>query len=142
VTPSPGPGAQRTAPRILVVDDDRDWVVLVELALTFEGFEVISAASGEEALVHINKEEPDAILLDIALPGIDGWELLQRLAESGRATRIPVVVVSGRAGRDATTRVAELGGHGYVPKPCHTSMLVRAVRKACRIPPQPPPRAS
>jgi DNA-binding response OmpR family regulator len=69
--------------------------------------------------VLIDKEKPDAILLDIALPGIDGWELLRRLAESDRAARIPVVVVSGRPGREATARVAELGGHAYLPKPPH-----------------------
>ena len=132
------PGAPGREPAILVVDDDRDWVLLMELALMFDGFRVTHAYSGEEALAMIDTTEPDAIILDITLPGVDGWEVLRRLTASGRSARIPVVVVSGRSGGDAYARVAELGGRAYLSKPCQTSALVGTVRSACRKRPETP----
>lgn len=128
----------RTGPRVLVVDDDPDWVLFVDLTLTLAGFQVVSAGSGEEALELIGECEPDAIVLDIGLPGMDGWEVLRRLSGCGQTPRIPVVVVSGRTAGDARQRVAERGGHSYLPKPCRADLLVRAVRSACSTPPNSP----
>lgn len=126
------PGEPGRDLEVVVVDDDRDWVLLMELALMFEGFRVTRAYSGEEALAIIETAEPDAIVLDIVLPGVDGWEVLRRLAGSDRTAGIPVVVVSGRGGGDASARVAELGGRAYLSKPCQTSALAGTVRSVCR----------
>lgn len=136
--PSSASDGSGAGPRVLVVDDDPDWVLFVDLTLTLEGFQVVPAGSGEDALVMIGECEPDAIVLDIALPGIDGWEVLRRLSGSDRVPRIPVVVVSGRTAGDARRRVAERGGHSYLPKPCPAALLVRAVRSACSSPPNAP----
>jgi DNA-binding response OmpR family regulator len=124
-----GPGGE---PEILLVDDDRDWVLLMELALMFEGFRVAHSYSGEEALAVIERGEPDAIVLDVALPDIDGWRLLERLAATGLTSRIPVVVVSGWAGGDAGARVAKLGGRAFLAKPCRAADLGNTVRSVFR----------
>ena len=132
------PGVPPGAPEVLVVDDDRDWAFLVELALGFEGFRVVHASSGDEALAMLKEGEPDAIVLDIGLPDIDGWEVLRRLTGRDRSAEIPVLVTSGWAGGAAVARVAELGGHAYLPKPCHLAELARAVRSLCGMGPEAP----
>jgi len=84
-----GRGSLEREPEVMVVDDDRDWGFLVELALGFEGFRVVHAYSGDEALAMFEEGEPDVIVLDIGLPGIDGWEVLRRLTGRDRSGEIP-----------------------------------------------------
>jgi DNA-binding response OmpR family regulator len=116
---------------VLVVDDDGDWAFLIELALGFEGFRVTRAWTGEEALAMVDSGEPDAIVLDIGLPGVDGWEVLRRLAAGGRAQQIPVVVVSGGSDDDNGCHEAELEGRVVLPKPCRPKVVARTVRSLC-----------
>jgi DNA-binding response OmpR family regulator len=134
-------GSREAGPEVLVVDDDRDWGFFVGLALEFEGFRVLHAFSGEEALAMIDEGEPDAIVLDIGLPGVDGWEVLRRLADRDRSARIPVIVVSGRAD-GAAAWDAKPGGRAYLPKPCHAAVLARTIRSLCRNGPVHPPAES
>lgn len=139
--PAP-PDAPGSEPTILVVDDDRDWVLLMELALMYDGFRVAHAFTGEDALSLLEQRRPDAVVLDISLPGIDGWGVLQRLAGGEGVPRVPVVVVSGQAGDDAAAKVAELGGRAYLPKPCRPLVLTRTVRSVCRLRRDSPPPAT
>jgi two-component system, OmpR family, response regulator VicR len=79
--------------RVLVVDDQRDTVALIELLLRHEGFEVITARSGEEALQQFETGKPDAVVLDLNLPNMPGWEVYRILKEQ---RDIPIVVVTER----------------------------------------------
>ena len=124
-------------PTVLVVDDDADWALFAELALTLEGFDVLSARGGHEALSLAAKAEPDVVVLDLMLADLDGWEVLRRLCGDGPPPRIPVVVVSGEVEDDVSRRVAEYGGHAFLAKPCRADTLARVVRSASAISPGP-----
>ncbi len=109
-------GAVTTTPeaRILVVDDERDILTFVREALTDEGYDVDTADSGEAALQTVTERRPDLIILDVNLPGVDGWEVLAQLrAAAGEQT--PVVVMTG--GYQAQDQALSSGAQGYLGKP-------------------------
>ena len=115
---------------VLVVDDETDLAFALGLSLELSGYQVRSAASGEEALTLIDDHEPDAIVLDVRLPGIDGWEVLRRLADSGRFPRIPVVIVSAQVDAQTSCMAAGLGCHAFLAKPVTATDLNRALQTA------------
>jgi two-component system response regulator MtrA len=114
---------------ILVVEDDRSIRDLTRLGLSEAGFNVVTAADGEEALARFRADSPDAVVLDVMLPKRDGWEVLRAI----RATHgTPVVMLTAR---DDTTDVVlglELGADDYVTKPFEMPILVARVRAALR----------
>lgn len=115
--------------RILVVDDDVDIVDLAELYLRGEGFDVVRAATGPEALARAASDRPDLVILDLMLPGLDGWEVCRRLrAES----RVPIIIVTARG--DPVDRVVglELGADDYMVKPFFGRELVARVKAVLR----------
>jgi DNA-binding response OmpR family regulator len=115
--------------KILVVDDESDIVDLAELYLKSDGFEVTRAKSGSEALESLAAGAPDLVLLDIMLPGMDGWEVCRRIRA---ASEVPVVFLTARG--DPVDRVVglELGADDYVVKPFHGRELVARVRAVLR----------
>lgn len=116
--------------KVLVVDDDADLRFTLTLALELAGYEVRSAASGEDALAIVDEDEPDAIVLDIRMPDIDGWEVLRRLDEAGRLPRIPVVVVSALTDLTATAaKAAGLGCRDYLAKPVTAADLMMTLEQ-------------
>lgn len=112
---------------VLIVDDEEDLGMSLALSLELAGYQVRTAGSGEEALSLVDDHEPDAIVLDLRLPDIDGWELLDRLGTAGRFPRIPVVVVSAYADGGTASRAADLGCRAYLAKPFSAAELNRAV---------------
>lgn len=116
--------------RILVVDDERSIVQMVEQRLRRDGFDVITAASGNTALASLREQPPAAVLLDIGLPDIDGFEVLRRLRAEGLT--VPVIVLTARG--DEIDRVVglELGADDYVVKPFSPRELVARVRALLR----------
>jgi two-component system chemotaxis response regulator CheY len=100
--------------RILVVDDDLDIAELVRLALTDEGFDVITATNGAAALDVAQATPPDLVLLDMRMPIMDGWTFARRY-RSAPPPRAPIVVMT--AARDAAERAAEIDADGYLSKP-------------------------
>jgi excisionase family DNA binding protein len=116
-----GPGAREHAgPTVLVVDDDAGTRALVRSSLELEGFDVLEAASASEGLVALDEEAPDLIFLDVMMPGMDGWEMLQRVQEKHGST--PVVMFSGKV--DAAGEAAERGASGFISKPFDPRALV------------------
>ena len=110
--------------RVLVVDDEADILELVREVLSDEGYDVDTALTGEAALAITRERRPDLILLDVKLPGADGWEVLAELrAAAGPQT--PVVVMT--AGFDAQDRALASGAQGYLGKPFDIDDLLRAV---------------
>src|SRR3954454_8702770 len=103
--------------RVLVIDDESSMRMLCRINLAAAGIDVLEADNGETGLELGRREQPDLILLDVMMPGIDGWEVARRLASDPATREIPVVFLTARAGDD-DRRVGEAtGGVGYVVKP-------------------------
>ncbi|MEA2554683.1 MAG: hypothetical protein QOI60_14 [Actinomycetota bacterium] len=116
-------------PRILVVDDDPVIVRLLEVNFRLDGFDVATAGRGEDALVLAQETVPDIILLDVMMPGLDGYEVYRRLREIPELEKVPVLFLSARAKDDDRSRGLASGVLDYVTKPFDPSDLVATVRR-------------
>ena len=103
--------------RILAVDDEPDVLSLVKLALKTEGYEVLTATNGKDALDIANKEKPDAIVLDIMMPEMNGMEVFQILRESDETSDIPVIMVTGVSEKENIKNMLDQGVNYYILKP-------------------------
>ena len=117
-------------PRVLVVDDEENISFLVESALQLDGIDTAKAADGYQALTLVRSFMPHAIVLDVMMPGIDGFEVLRRLRTDGNKT--PVVFLTARDGVDDRVRGLTGGGDDYIVKPFAIAELVARVRVALR----------
>lgn len=117
------------SPLVLIVEDYEDAREMYAEYLQYAGFRVAEARNGMEALQIAQEKLPDVILMDLALPGMDGWEATRRLKSDERTRRIPVIAVTGHAlsGHSDTARKA--GCDAFVSKPCLPDALVLEVRK-------------
>jgi two-component system cell cycle response regulator DivK len=106
-----------TPRKILVVEDNPLNLKLLRDVLQFAGYDVIEARSGEEGLRLAGEEPPDLVLMDIQLPGIDGYEALRRLRQGNLVPNVPVVAVTAFAMADDRKRAMAAGFDGYVEKP-------------------------
>lgn len=122
---------------ILVVDDEEDLLELVRFSLAREGFVVICAASAEEALPVLNAQPPDLIVLDLMLPGMDGFTLARRIKNDAQWGRIPIVMISARSGEVDVVCGLEIGAADYVAKPFSPRVLVSRIRAVLRRHAQP-----
>ena len=109
--------------RILVVEDNPLNLKLVRDVLTVSGYEVVAAPSGEEGVTLAQTCEPDLVLMDIQLPGIDGYEALRLLRQDPRLGGVPVVAVTAFAMREDQERTAREGFDGYLSKPISVRAL-------------------
>jgi two-component system cell cycle response regulator DivK len=119
--------------RILVVEDNPKNLKLVRDVLRFSGYEVIEATSGEDGVRLAASEEPDLILMDLQLPGIDGAEALRRIRASERNRDVPVVAVTAFAMDHDRERAFASGFTGYVEKPISIRRLPDQVRDFLRL---------
>jgi CheY-like chemotaxis protein len=119
---------------ILVIDDQPDIVLMVRLILELEGDQVLGAGSGEEGLEVLARTEPDAVLLDIRLPGVDGWGVLRELRDSHRLERLPVVMISAHSAPSAARRALEEGARGYLTKPFDVDDLLHKLDEVAGAP--------
>lgn len=118
--------------RILAVDDEEDILELVRYNLEREGFEILSAVTGTEALDIISKKNPDLIVLDLMLPDVDGLEITKRLKRDSELKDIPVVMLTAK-GEEADVVVGlELGADDYIVKPFSPRILVARIRSVLR----------
>jgi CheY-like chemotaxis protein/8-oxo-dGTP pyrophosphatase MutT (NUDIX family) len=121
-------------PRVLVVDDDDVIRQLIEINLELEGFEVHTAADGEEALSKVAELRPAVVTLDLMMPRVDGWEVASRLQSDPSAAGTKVVLVSARAQASDLRRGRSLGVHEYLTKPFEPDELVAVVRRLASDP--------
>jgi two-component system, OmpR family, alkaline phosphatase synthesis response regulator PhoP len=117
---------------ILAVDDEEDILELLRFNLTKEGFSVVCAASGEEALKSALSKRPDLILLDLLLPGIDGLEVARRLKNDSSTKDIPVVMVTAKGEEADIVTGLEVGAEDYITKPFSRKVLIARVRAVLR----------
>ncbi|MDQ1215999.1 MULTISPECIES: response regulator transcription factor [Microbacterium] len=121
--------------RILLVDDEPHIIALLERALRTDGLEPLVAEDGETALELLETEEVDLIILDVGLPGIDGFDVLRRVRGSGSA--VPVIMLTARSGTNDTVEGLDAGASDYVPKPFVVAELLARVRSRLRESPGP-----
>jgi CheY-like chemotaxis protein len=129
--PDPGGGGGRpeeSAPLVLLVDDERSIRTICRVNLEGDGLAVTEAADGVEALEAVKLAHPSVVLLDVMMPGLDGWRVAEQLAEDDETREVPVVFLSARAAREDRRRAQELGAVGYVVKPFDPLELAGIVR--------------
>jgi CheY-like chemotaxis protein len=102
---------------VLVVDDEETMRLLCRVNLAASGIEVLEAADGATGLELAKSERPDLILLDVMMPGLDGWQVARRLAADPATREIPVVFLTARAGHEDRLQGERVGAVGYVVKP-------------------------
>jgi two-component system KDP operon response regulator KdpE len=139
--PAPRSGEQASGQRILVVEDEPEFAGLMELWLRQAGYEAVIAGSGQEALRRFYEVHPALVLLDLSVPGLDGWQVLERLREF---SRVPVLLVTARSSEADKVRGLRLGADDYITKPLSfPELLARieaALRRASSAPPERPRR--
>jgi two-component system OmpR family response regulator len=114
------------AKKVLVVDDEATVRFLLSRVLTHAGFAVDVATDGESALERIESSEPDLVVLDLMMPGIDGWGVLERLKADG--STLPVLVVSAHGDTNTENRAIAAGASGYMTKPFALKALVESCK--------------
>jgi two-component system phosphate regulon response regulator PhoB len=119
-------------PAILVIDDEKDVLELLRYNLEKNGFEVIAARDGESGLNAAASSPPDAIILDIMMPGLDGLTVCRRLRAEPRTARIPILLLTAKAGEADRVVGLELGADDYVVKPFSPRELVARIRALLR----------
>lgn len=115
---------------VLVVEDDRDTQFIYERFLDHHGFRVIQGMTGAEGLRLAREERPDAIVMDISIPGIDGWEVSRRLKADESTAGIPILVVTAHALPGDRQRASGLGCAGFLTKPCDPVLILEHVRSS------------
>jgi adenylate cyclase len=123
----------RTPCRILAVDDVPSNLEILQVRLEAQGYEVITAADGEEALAKIREFEPDLVLLDIMMPKIDGIEVVKRLKRDASLSFLPVILVTAKADTQDVVTGLEAGADDYLTKPFEQAALVARVRSLLRL---------
>jgi DNA-binding response OmpR family regulator len=119
------------APRtVLIIDDDRDQAETLAWSLQSQGFETMTAAAGKRGLALANVERPDAILLDLELPDVDGLEICQQLVDGVATAGIPVVILSGQDRADVIRRARTAGCDFYLRKPYDPNVVLMVVEQA------------
>src|SRR4051812_10747905 len=121
-----GPAGKAGGPLVLVVDDDPRLREYMRVNLEIEGYAVREAESAEQALDAIANQAPDLVLLDVVMPGVDGWQMLQKLQE--RHGSIPVIMFSGQVDERSASEAEERGARGFVGKPFDPQELLNRAK--------------
>ena len=116
-------------PLVLVVDDFLDVREMYAEYFAFAGFRVVEASNGTEAVQKALELTPHVILMDLSMPGMDGWEATRRLKADGRTKDIPVIALTGHALTGFSESAKEAGCDAFVTKPCLPDALVGEVRR-------------
>jgi len=109
--------------RILYVEDDDDSAYMLTRRLIKEGFDVCIASTGEEGVAAAESAAPDLVLMDVNLPGIDGYEALRRIRDLPNLSKVPVIIVSANAMRSDSVKAEEAGADGFESKPVRFASL-------------------
>ena len=119
--------------RILIVDDSPASVKMLAAKLTNEYYQILTAGDGIGALEAVGRDAPDLILLDVMMPGIDGFEVCRRIKQNPETTHIPVVIITALDSREDRVRGLEAGADDFLTKPVHDTTLFSRVRSLVRL---------
>jgi excisionase family DNA binding protein len=120
----PSAGGAEGGPLVLIVDDDEKLREYVRVNLEMEGYTVREAGDGEEGLRVLDEATPDLVLLDVMMPGVDGWEMLQRVQERHGVGAIPVIMFSGKIDERSADEATKRGAQGFIGKPFNPQELI------------------
>ena len=115
--------------KVLVVDDEAPIRLLCRVNLEAEGMQVVEAADGPSGIDRARQDQPDVILLDVMIPGIDGWRVAEELLDDPRTSAIPIVFLTARAEVRDRARGLDLGGIDYITKPFNPVELAPLIRE-------------
>ena len=115
--------------RILIVEDHENLLQLQSILLSAKGYEVVGAKDGREAINVIDTVPPDLVVLDIGLPGVDGYEVCRHIKARPETRHIPVVVITARKSREDLQKIDEAGADWYIPKPFKAAMVMETVQR-------------
>lgn len=121
------PNATAAKCSVLVVDDDHDYLDILRTQLERRGFTVSTACGGAEALERLQDHKPDVVLLDVMMPDISGFDVLQRIRDTPNTASLPVILISAKGGEDDTMTGYQYGADYYITKPCTVSQLLYGV---------------
>jgi len=124
--------------KVLVIDDENDILLIIKSALHEEGYDVATANNGYDGLALAEDASPDLIILDIMMPEMDGFEVLQQLKENEKTAQIPVVILTGLSSKDKIREALNKGIDYYIVKPFEYQDLVSKVKIAIDDAERPP----
>jgi signal transduction histidine kinase len=127
------PGSTQATPRVLIADDDTLSRNTVAALLASTGYRLRFAINGEETLAAVDEEVPDLVLLDVMMPGLDGYEVCQRLREQLRGDYVPIVLVTALDGRQEVLRGLEVGADDFLRKPVHGAELRARISNLLKV---------
>ncbi len=114
--------------KILVVEDDPDARKALRLILKLDGFDVSTAATGQEAIQALQADPPDLLVLDVILPDQDGYEVCRQVRANPSTARVPIVMLSGKADPESVARGLATGADDFLAKPIKPSKLTKCLR--------------
>ena len=115
--------------KILVVDDETDLIMMVQIRLEANGYEVISANDGKEGLDKVKNESPDLVLLDVMMPNMSGYQVCTILKQDARYKRIPIILITGK-GQDDFEKVGKrMGADAFITKPFDPPVLLAKIKE-------------
>ena len=122
------PGVTAPPARILIVDDDPHNRQLLEVMLAPEGYQIVTAATGEDALAIVAQQPPDLILLDVMMPGMDGYQVVARIKSNLATQHIRVLMLSALSDRNSRLHGLSAGAEDFLTKPVNRAELCARVR--------------
>jgi DNA-binding response OmpR family regulator len=118
------------AKKILVVDDDELILIALEALLSPNDYEVTTASNGDDALEKLNKKKFDLLILDILMPGMNGFELCEKIRALDEYKSVPIIMLTAKSGSDDKKRGMELGANLFLPKPIAPQHLIDLIKKS------------
>src|SRR5690606_2717229 len=118
--------------KILIIEDTEFMKKLISDVLKEAGYEVVTASSGEEGLQKVREEKPDLVLLDVVMPGMDGFEVCRILREDESNNLMPIIMLTAQENEDHKLEGLELGADDYIIKPFNSRELVSRVRNTLK----------
>ncbi len=115
---------------VLVIDDELNMRKIIETNLRASGYNVVTAATGEEGLAAAARKKPDLIFLDIKMPRMPGWDVLSALRADRRLAEVPVIIMTAFTRKEEETRAADMGVRGFLSKPFDVKNLLDTAEKA------------
>ena len=115
--------------KIMIVEDEESLLMLESILLSSRGYQVCSMRTGKEALECIEKELSDLVLLDIMLPGIDGYEVCRQIKSNPLTSHIPVVMLSAKKTREDIAKGEEVKADYYITKPFRSAMVIETIQR-------------
>ena len=114
--------------KVLIVDDEPNNVDFLEQALEDSGYQLITATNGQEALAKIQSEQPDLVLLDLSMPIMDGFAVLEQVKADSMLRDIPIIIISAEHDSKSVVKGIKQGAEDYLTKPVNVSLLVKKVK--------------